>query len=77
MYNHLATVEPLYKDTPEMKISPSIRTSSVVPDMYKKYPRNEDISFNQDTLSCPKGVRSRGFPLYTHQDDTSFTQSTP
>ena len=27
---------------------------------------NEDTSFNQDTLTCPKGVRNRGAPLYTH-----------
>ena len=32
--------------------------------VYKTYPWNEDTSFNQDILSCSKGVWNRGVPLY-------------
>ena len=61
-YTQSVIVEPLYKDSPEMRTSPLIRTpSSTVPatkTVYKTTPElNEDTSLNQDidTLSCPKG----------------------
>ena len=63
------TLEPLYKDPPEIQTSPLVRTLSVVPTTWKsvqKYSRNEDTSFNQDTFNCPKGVRNREIPPY-HQ----------
>jgi hypothetical protein len=53
----IITVEPLYKD-------PLIRTPSV--EKCTKLSLNEDNTFNYDTLSCPKGVRNRGVPLYFH-----------
>ena len=31
--------------------------------LFKDTPK-EDISFNQDSLSCPKGVQNEGVPLY-------------
>ena len=63
------TVEPLYKDTPEMRTSPFNQDTTYGPsyiEMCVKFndPWSEDTSFNQDIWSCPKGVRNRGVPLY-------------
>ena len=47
-----------------IKISFDILVFVLVVELYKDTPCNVDISFNQDALSCPKGVRNRGVPLY-------------
>ena len=43
-------MEPLYKETPEMKTYPlANQDTNCGPSYVQKYPWNEDTSFNQDT----------------------------
>ena len=57
------TVEPLAKDTPEMRASPLIKTLYVVPVTERgiqNHPWIEDTSHKQDTLCGLKCVHNRG-----------------
>ena len=73
----VTTVELPYKDIPEMRTPPLIKTLEAVPDVYKVIPEMRTPHFfNQDTLSCPKGVWNRGVPLYL-SDILYMQYSTP
>ena len=61
----VTTVELLCKDIPEMRTPPLIKTLEAVPDVYSVIPgMRTPHFFNQDSLSCPKGIWNRGVPLY-------------
>ena len=56
-------MEPLYNNTPKSEdiyLSQDTGPSYVYMKKYKIIPGNEDTSFNQNSLSCPKGVWNRG-----------------
>ena len=55
------TVESLITRTPKIRASPFIGTFSMAPatQCVQNFPWNEDTSFNQDRLCCPKAVHNR------------------